>query len=315
MFQNRGERMLEPGDPDVKSALDIFVKDLDIVHAEAKSLQSPIPVASSALQQFISGQSLGLGKKDDSQVVKVYERISGVPVGRDKAQNKVEGDRVGDLWKENDFVEEILECGSEPRHLIVLSNEYVRALRVSFPAGDTTLAHRHAEDSLYFFLVEGLSVVNHIKGSAPACDCMEFGEVRFGTHKSDKPLVHKITNTSNTMMLCIDAEVLKQPPITAAIPLVAEKHELIKTRDKIRVYKLTLEPGESVQVTYPFFSLSVVLDGGIIQSQVGAREGIPDITWTTTAQRGDLHWKEPVVGIKQTNVGDSTYVVFIAEWR
>ena len=321
MFQNRGERMLEIGDPQVKSALDIFVKDLDIVHAEAKALQAPIPVASTALQQFVSGQSLGLGKKDDSQVVKVYERITGAPVGchPTNKEEKSFGDDVGDLWRfEDGTIEEILEVGDEARHNVVLSNEYVRALRVSFPPGDSTVAHKHSEDSLYFFLVEGgLSVVNHIKGSDPACDCMEFGEVRFGTHKSDKPLVHKITNKCDKMMLCIDAEVLKQPPVTAAIPLVAEKHELIKTRDKCRVYKLTLEPGETTEVTYPFFYFQVILQGGVVESMVGAGagSGVPAISWKTESKLGDVFWKEPVAGLKLKNVGSKTYVSYIAEWR
>lgn len=79
MFTDRGKRMLSGG-AEVNSALDIFVKDLDIVYAEAKKLKCPIPIASAALQQFISGQSLGLGRLDDSQVVKVYENITNVPV-------------------------------------------------------------------------------------------------------------------------------------------------------------------------------------------------------------------------------------------
>ena len=79
MFTDRGKRMLS-SDNSVESALDIFVKDLDMVYAQAKALQIPIPIASVALQQFISGQSLGLGKCDDSQVVKVYEYITGAPV-------------------------------------------------------------------------------------------------------------------------------------------------------------------------------------------------------------------------------------------
>ncbi|CAB9505569.1 L-threonate dehydrogenase [Seminavis robusta] len=320
MFQNRGERMLQAGDPEVKSALDIFVKDLDIVHAEAKALQSPIPIASSALQQFVSGQALGLGKKDDSQVVKVYESITGAPVGGEEPSTRNEktiGEAVGEYWEVADGkLEEIKEVGEEPRHKVVLANEFVRALRVSFPPNDTTLAHRHAEDSLYFFLVEGgLDVVNHVQGADPSCDCLGFGEVRFGTHKSDKPLVHKITNKSNQVMLCIDAEVLKQPPITAAIPLVAEHHELIKTRDKCRVYKMTLEPGGSVEVTYPFFYFTVVLEGGTLQSEITANKGVPSISWKTPMQRGDVHWKEPVAGLKQTNVGASTFVMYIAEWR
>jgi L-threonate 2-dehydrogenase len=83
MFTDRGQRMLSD-EAEVKSALDIFVKDLNIVHEEAKKLTSPIPVASACLQQFISAQGLGLGKCDDSQVVKVYESITGAKVSDGK---------------------------------------------------------------------------------------------------------------------------------------------------------------------------------------------------------------------------------------
>ena len=313
MFQDRGQRMLQSEVEEVKSMTQIFVKDLDIVYAEAKRLQSPIPLASAALQQFISAQSLGLGRQDDSQVVKVYENVTGVRVGgQSGSTTKQEGCEVGDYWKmEDGRMEEIVEVGSEPRHKVVLANEYVRALRVSFPPNDTTLAHRHAEDSLYFFLVEGgLDVVNHVQGALPACDCMDFGEVRYGTHKTDKPLVHRITNKTNKLMLCIDAEVLKQPPITAAIPLVADKHELIKTRDKCRVYKLSLEPGESVTVSYPFFHLTVVLEPGTLATKATGLSG-----WTEAKQRGDVAWKEPVAEHTKTNAGTSVYVEYIAEWR
>ena len=47
---------MENGDGgEVKSALAIFVKDLGIVHDEAKLLRSLVPLAGAALQQFISG--------------------------------------------------------------------------------------------------------------------------------------------------------------------------------------------------------------------------------------------------------------------
>lgn len=314
MFEDRGKRMLQdPKDVEIKSQLGIFVKDLNIVHSEALSLKSPIPIASAALQQFISGQSLGLTRQDDSQVVKVYETITGVAVSSSAKATRegTDGNGVGDLWKmEDGTVEEIMEVGSEPRHKVVLQNEYTRVLRVEFPAGDTTCAHRHAEDSLYFFLVEGgLDIVNHVKGSEPACDCVAFGEIRYGTHKTDKPLIHKITNSSDKAILCIDAEVIKKPPVTAVIPLVADKHELIKTRDKCRVYKLSLKPGESVQVSYPFFYLSVVLKGGTtVETEVAG-----PIRWTETANVGDVHWKNPAT-LKKTNTGSSEYIEFVSEW-
>lgn len=80
MFADRGRRMLDGDDAEVRSALDIFVKDLDIVHREAKRLRSPVPLSSAALQQFVSGQSLGLGRQDDSSVVRVYENVTGANV-------------------------------------------------------------------------------------------------------------------------------------------------------------------------------------------------------------------------------------------
>lgn len=143
------------------------------MYSESKRLQCPTPIASAALQQFISGASLGLTRKDDSQVVKVYETLTGVPLvtegAKCKATSKKEGDEVGDLWDG----EEILEVGDEPRHKLALANDYTRVLKVKFEPNDTTLAHRHAEDSLYFFLVEdGLNVINHVKGFDPQCDCM-----------------------------------------------------------------------------------------------------------------------------------------------
>ena len=187
MFCDRGRRMIDSPDK-VMSALAIFIKDLDIVHSEAKRLQCPIPLASAALQQFICGSSLGLTKDDDSSVVKVYETLAGVSVSQNQRSTTAfmtEGDDVGDFWALPDGTKEkILEVADEARHHLVLSNEYTRVLKVNFPPNDTTWAHRHAEDSLYFFLVEGgLNVVNHVKGFDPVCDCMEFGEVRYGTHR------------------------------------------------------------------------------------------------------------------------------------
>ena len=110
-------------------------------------------------------------------------------------------------------------------------------------------------------------------------------------------------------MLCIDAEVLKQPPITSAIPLLADKHELVKTRDKCRVYKLSLEPGESTTVTYAFFSFTVILQPSTVERRTGP------LIWKETSARGDVAWKDPIVDMTIQNVGTSTFVQYIAEWR
>jgi hypothetical protein len=249
-------------------------------------------------------------------VVAVYEKIAGVSVSESANAVAKEGNEVGSYWVLPDGrKEKIVEVGDEERHHLVLSNDYTRVLKVKFPPKDTTWAHRHAEDSLYFFLVEGgLNVVNHVKGNDPQCDCMEFGEVRYGTHKSDKPLVHKITNMNDKDMFCIDAEILKSPPVTNPLPLVAEHHELIKTRDRCRVYKLVLQAGERVNVNYPFFYLSIVLKGSKIKTSLGL-SGNHSVSWEKETAIGDEEWCSPALNITITNIGDEIFEQFIAEWR
>ena len=143
---------------------------------------------------------------------------------------------------------------------------------------------------------------------------MDFGEVRFGTHKADKPLVHKITNMNDGEMLCIDAEVLKTPPVVSPFPLVAANHTLIKTRDRCRVYSLLLEPGQSTTVSYNFFYLSVTLKGSQIKVSLGDSSG-HNISWEKSSVIGDLEWCSPTLNLTITNIGSSPFEQYIAEWR
>ncbi|MBO29753.1 L-threonate dehydrogenase [Marinobacter sp. UBA2498] len=77
MFENRVPHILK-GDYSPLSAVDIFVKDLNIVHDTGRELAMPTPVAASALQQFTAAKAAGFGKEDDSAVIKVYERLAGI---------------------------------------------------------------------------------------------------------------------------------------------------------------------------------------------------------------------------------------------
>lgn len=84
MLGNRGPRMLET-EPAVTSAVDIFVKDLGLVDDLARSLSQPAPLASTALQQFIAASAMGDGRRDDSQVVRLYE-VTGATQVRGKGK-------------------------------------------------------------------------------------------------------------------------------------------------------------------------------------------------------------------------------------
>ncbi|GCB43281.1 NAD(P)-dependent oxidoreductase [Streptomyces sp. NL15-2K] len=75
MFADRGPRMVETyedgPDPEVRSRLDIFVKDMGIVTGIAKDAHVPVPLAAAAEQLYLLGEHAGLGDRDDSSVVTV----------------------------------------------------------------------------------------------------------------------------------------------------------------------------------------------------------------------------------------------------
>ncbi len=74
MFQDRVPHILA-GDYRAKSMVDIFVKDLGIVLDSGREMKFPLPIAASALQQFISASAAGYGREDDAAVIKIYPGI------------------------------------------------------------------------------------------------------------------------------------------------------------------------------------------------------------------------------------------------
>lgn len=76
MLRDRGPRMLEV-DPDVTSAVDIFVKDLGIVLETGRETQAALPLTAVAHQLFLATSGRGDGRADDSQVILSYHLLNG----------------------------------------------------------------------------------------------------------------------------------------------------------------------------------------------------------------------------------------------
>lgn len=68
MFGDRGSRMVARSFDDVRSALDIFVKDMGLVNDAADAAGQEVPLARSAQATYQRGHDAGLGRKDDSVV-------------------------------------------------------------------------------------------------------------------------------------------------------------------------------------------------------------------------------------------------------
>lgn len=76
MLKDRGPRMLQ-AEPEVTSAVDIFVKDLGIVLEAGREMKSALPLAAVAHQMFLASSGCGDGRSDDSQVIRSYHRLNG----------------------------------------------------------------------------------------------------------------------------------------------------------------------------------------------------------------------------------------------
>jgi len=71
MLDDRGARMVDDTSDEVRSALDIFVKDMGLVLGAARDNAYPAPLASAAEQLYTAGRRAGLGRRDDSSVIDV----------------------------------------------------------------------------------------------------------------------------------------------------------------------------------------------------------------------------------------------------
>ena len=76
MLKNRGPRMLQ-SEPEVTSAVDIFVKDLGIVLEAGRASCAALPLAALSHQLFLSVSGRGDGAADDSQVIRAYHALNG----------------------------------------------------------------------------------------------------------------------------------------------------------------------------------------------------------------------------------------------
>jgi 3-hydroxyisobutyrate dehydrogenase len=76
MLNNRGPRMLE-AEPQVTSAVDIFVKDLSLVLDAGRAGKVALPLAAAAHQMFLAASGSGHGAADDSQVIRAYRALNG----------------------------------------------------------------------------------------------------------------------------------------------------------------------------------------------------------------------------------------------
>lgn len=73
MLDDRGPRMLAREFAEARSALDILVKDMGLVVEAGAASGARTPLAQAARQLYEEGSAKGLGREDDSGVIRLLE--------------------------------------------------------------------------------------------------------------------------------------------------------------------------------------------------------------------------------------------------
>jgi len=137
----------------------------------------------------------------------------------------------------------------EPHHKVVFKNDFVRVIDATFPPGYVTLNHTHEADNVAVMISPGRDGAAAARG---------IGRASF----SRGGYSHTVTNPGPGVMRFIAVEILK-PERENAPAAMAPKHVLETENDRVRIYRVRLDAGESLMDhTHPAGWLEVTVTGG-----------------------------------------------------
>ena len=198
--------------------------------------------------------------------------------------------------------------GEEPRHHIKFENKYVRVIDAVIAPGDTTLFHTHSRDNVPV-CINGGKLRTEVMGGQTTDTTAETGRVTFARAS----YTHRITNMNPTEVRFIDAEILASPPPKASPSSLGDvpKHTLIFENDRVRAYRLILEPGQSTGLHEHALSfLNVVVSPGkLVLEQPGRKAETMDL------QPGSFVWHEGPLRHSLKNAGAKRFEAIDIEWK
>ena len=197
--------------------------------------------------------------------------------------------------------------GAEPHHHLKFENRYVRVFDVLVPAGDATLFHLHPNDYV-FVTISGANLKAQIMGRQPTDLNLKTGDVRF----SKAPLTHRVVNVGQTPFRNLTVEILSSPGSATAPgpPENVTGYTPVLENERVRVYRLILEPGQSTGAYKRQLSgLSVTVSSGKIMVESAGRKH------TTEFEAEDFRWHTGAATQAFTNVGTSRFEAVEIEWK
>jgi quercetin dioxygenase-like cupin family protein len=193
-----------------------------------------------------------------------------------------------------------VELNNEPHHHLKFENEYVRVWDTMIPANDATMWHRHANDNVVITLGDANVRVETV-GGAPVESQPKFGDVGF----RKASYIHRTMSIGMTPFHNMAIEILKSP-LPDAMSKVKQMigREPVIDNDKVRVYRLSLAPGESTQIhTHALPGLGIFLASAEIEMQTQGKDKVDRLKATA----GDVRWRPGAVTHSIKNVGQTRF--------
>ena len=149
-------------------------------------------------------------------------------------------------------------------HQFTFQDENMSLENVTLPAGYSTGYHSHEQD-LVFVITGGAKIKNQVLGKDPVELEFKLGEVRFAPY-TKTPGTHQITNIEpqNPMRL-LAVGIVYPTPGRYTVSTRPTKYEVALDNDRVRAWRLKLNPGESapaMRQTAP--GARIVVTGGMI---------------------------------------------------
>jgi mannose-6-phosphate isomerase-like protein (cupin superfamily) len=197
--------------------------------------------------------------------------------------------------------------GEEPRHHVKFQNEYVRVIDASVPVGDATLFHTHLLDNIPV-VISGGKLRTEPKGGVTRDSSVVTGGISFAAGS----YTHRITNIGDTPLRFIDAEILSSPGSPANVTSLERipGHTLEMENQRVRIYRILLDPGQSTgKHTHQLSGLSVAVSGGKVAIEQGGETEIAEF------KPGDFRWHSGSRIHSLRNVGKTRFEAFDIEWK
>ena len=169
---------------------------------------------------------------------------------------------------------------AEPMHQTVFENEYVRVIDVQIPPGRTTLFHTHVLPSVIVYLTQSSNRSESWPDKETLVREISPGQSRFAPY-DEKPLSHRVTNTSVGLFRVFDIEFLKKPSGQPVLPALEAPHIEVHWDEKlVRSSSITLEPNaEVVLAAHDCASLIVAIVGTLQVRPSGAVPAKSPLKW------------------------------------